>query len=43
VVAELPHPVKELCRTVKTKKADVLKHLWVFLHVGLLIIEPPGS
>jgi hypothetical protein len=25
-----------------TKKADVLKHLMVFKHVGLLVNEPPG-
>jgi hypothetical protein len=27
----------------KTKKADVDKHLKVFVHVGLLVNEPPGT
>jgi len=27
---------------LRQKKADVAEHPWVFDHVGLLVIEPPG-
>jgi len=30
------------CKT-ETKKADVAEHPEVFHHVGLLVIEPPGT
>jgi hypothetical protein len=30
-------------RTTDNKKADVDKHLRVFVHVGLLANEPPGT
>lgn len=28
---------------IANKKADVAEHRLVFIHVGLLVIEPPGE